>query len=146
MKERIYYPDGSEAGYVDYDGKTSKVYDEEGELLFEVKGRFPLKVRDYTWIDKVMSRGLRDSRKRFILFVASRYLMNVKKVNEDEALRVIEDFYYKNGSGKLYDAWVRSVLRGVKEKGFLPWSLKKIQEMDKEMYDEINKVLDYSHQ
>ncbi len=142
MKEKIFYPDGSEAGYVDFDGRTSKVYDENGELLFEVKGKFPRTAKDYTWIEKVMDSGLRDSRKRFILFVASRYLMNVKKVDEDTALRRIEEFYYKAGSGKLYDAWVRSVLRGVKEKGFYPWSLRKIQDMDKEMYDEIERVLE----
>jgi hypothetical protein len=141
LKIPLKYPDGSDAGYVEYDGKISKVYNQEGELLFTFRGRFPPRGRDYSWIDKVLSKGLKDSRKRFILFVASRYLMNVKKLDEDEAVQIIRDFYYKDGSGKLYDAWVRSVLRGVKEKGFRPWSLKKIQDNDKEMYQEIQRVL-----
>ncbi|MEJ2776468.1 DNA primase noncatalytic subunit PriX [Sulfolobaceae archaeon RB850M] len=139
----LHYPDDTPAGYVEFDGKFSRVYDENGNLLFEVEGIFPpvKKKVKYEWIDKILEKGLPDARKRFILYVASRYLVNVKGLNDDEALKKLEDFYYKSGGGKVYESWIRSVLRGVKAKKLLPWSLKKIQEKDKEMYELITKVL-----
>nr|4WYH_A Chain A, Uncharacterized protein [Saccharolobus solfataricus P2] len=123
---------------------SSSIYDNEGNFLFKVEGKFPpqpKKSSDYSWIEKVLEMGLQDSRKRFILYVASRYLVNVKGVNEDEALQTLKEFYYKLQSGKVYESWLKSVINGVKKKGLLPWSLKRIEERDKEMYNEIIRVL-----
>lgn len=143
MRIILHYPDDTPAGYVDFDGKTSKVYNEKGEFLFEVEGFFPPKPRkvNYDWVEKVLDEGLDDARKRFILYVGSRYLVNVKGVSEDEAVKKLEEFYSKKGGGKVYDSWLKSVVRGVKSKGLLPWSLKRIEEKDKEMYVLISKVL-----
>ncbi|MDT7901581.1 MAG: DNA primase noncatalytic subunit PriX [Acidianus sp.] len=143
VKIILRYPDDTPAGYVIYQDGTSKVYDEDGNLLFEVEGVFPpipSKV-NYSWIDTILEKGLPDGRKRFILYVASRYLVNVKNLNEDEALEKLKEFYYKTGSGKVYDAWIRSVIKGVKTKGLRPPSLKKLQEKDPELYEEIRRVL-----
>jgi len=143
MRIILHYPDDTPAGYVEFDGKTSKVYNEKGEFLFEVEGFFPPKPRklNYDWVEKVLDEGLDDARKRFILYVGSRYLVNVKGVSEDEAVKRLEEFYSKKGGGKVYDSWLKSVVRGVKSKGLLPWSLKRIEEKDKEMYVLISKVL-----
>ena len=139
----LHYPDDTPAGYVEFDGKTSKVYNENKELLFEVEGFFPPKPikRNYDWVEKVLDEGLDDARKRFILYVGSRYLVNVKGLSEDEAIKRLEEFYNKKGGGKVYESWLRSVVKGVKSKGLLPWSLKRIEEKDKEMYVLISKVL-----
>ncbi len=143
VKFVLEYPDGSPGGYVEYDGLFSRVYNEKGEFLFQVTGVFPPKVsaKDYSWIEKVLERGLEDGRKRFILYVASRYLVNVKKYDEDTAIEALKEFYYKAGTGKVYDAWLRSVIRGVKEKRLYPPSLKAIQEKDRELYEVIAKAL-----
>lgn len=143
MKILLHYPDDTPAGYVLFDGKTSKVYNEKGEFLFEVEGFFPPKAKkvNYDWVEKVLDEGLEDARKRFILYVASRYLVNVKGLSEDEAIKRLEEFYSKKGGGKVYESWLKSVVRGVKNKGLLPWSLKRIEEKDKEMYIVISKVL-----
>ncbi|WP_338600719.1 DNA primase noncatalytic subunit PriX [Sulfolobus tengchongensis] len=140
----VHYPDDTPAGYIEYANGISVIYNNEGELLFRVRGKFPPpphKSSDYSWIDKVLEKGLQDSRKRFILYVASRYLVNVKGVSEEEAINLLKEFYYKSQSGKVYESWLKSVIRGVKNKGLLPWSLKRIEERDKEMYNEIMKVL-----
>lgn len=140
----LHYPDDMPAGYVEYADGVSKVYDENNNFLFQIEGVFPLKPQkslDYSWIDKVLERGLQDSRKRFILYVASRYLINVKGLSEEEAVNLLKEFYYKTPSGKIYESWLKSVVRGVKNKNLLPWSLKKIEEKDKEMYNEIIKAL-----
>jgi len=143
MRIILHYPDDTPAGYVEFDGKISKVYNEKGELIFEVEGFFPPKPRkaNYEWIDKVLEKGLPDARKRFILYVASRYLVNVKGLSEEEAIKKLEEFYYKGGGGKVYESWLKSVIKGVKSKGLLPWTLKRIEERDKEMYELISKVL-----
>ncbi|ARM76073.1 DNA primase noncatalytic subunit PriX [Acidianus manzaensis] len=143
MKIQLRYPDDTPAGYVIYENGLSKVYDEKGNEIFEVNGVFPplpSKV-NYSWIEKVLENGINDGRKRFILYVASRYLVNVKGLSEDEALERLKEFYYKNGSGKIYDAWIRSVIKGVKSKGLRPPSLKKLQEKDRELYEEVSKIL-----
>ncbi|QKQ99168.1 DNA primase noncatalytic subunit PriX [Metallosphaera tengchongensis] len=140
---QLKYPDGSPAGYVVYNDGVSRVFDEKNQFLFEVEGIFPPRPRNVSmdWIDKVLERGLEDGRKRFILYVASRYLMNVKKLPEDEALERIKSFYYKNG-GKVYDTWIRSVLRGVKAKGLMPPSLNSLQVKDRDLYQAIKTALE----
>lgn len=144
-KFRLYYPDGSKAGYIEFDGVTSRIYNENGELLFEIRGIFPPKPMsgpDYSWIEKVMEEGLDDARKRFILYVASRYLVNVRGLSEEEAVRELKEFYSRKAGGKVYESWLRSVVRGVKSKRLLPWSLNKIENRDKDLYNSIMKVLE----
>lgn len=144
MKIQLRYPDDTPAGYVIYENGISKVFDEKGNELFEVEGIFPLVPRkmDYSWIEKVLEKGMKDCRKRFILYVASRYLVNVKGISEEEAIKQLKDFYYKNGNGKIYDSWLRSVVKGVKSKGLKPPTLEKLKERDKELYEEILRSLD----
>lgn len=141
MRVKLRYPDDSDAGYVEFNGVKSVVYDERGNLILEVEGKFPdIRTEDYGWIDKVLSRGIRDGRKRFILFVAGRYLVNVKGLDVEDAVKVLREFYSKDG-GTVYEAWIRSVLRGVKSKGLKPWSLTRIRENFKDLYDEIRRVI-----
>ncbi len=144
-KFKLYYPDNSIAGYIEFDGVVSRIYDNEGELLFEVKGVFPPKPMsgpDYSWIEKVIEEGMEDARKRFILYVASRYLVNIKGLSDEDAIKELKEFYSKKGGGKVYESWLRSVIRGVKSKKLLPWSLKRIEEKDKDLYNNIMKVLE----
>ncbi|EZQ02021.1 DNA primase noncatalytic subunit PriX [Candidatus Acidianus copahuensis] len=139
----LHYPDDTNAGYTELEDGITRVFNENDEFLFEVDGIFPPRQRkaNYDWVEKVLDKGLNDGRKRFILYVASRYLVNVKGLNEEEAVKELEDFYYKTGNGKIYDTWLRSVVRGVKTKGFMPPSLKKLQEKDPKLYEEIVKIL-----
>lgn len=141
---KLYYPDDSEGGYVIYDGIYSKIYDNSSKLLFEVMGRFPPKPItkvDYSWIDEILKEGLEDCRKRFILFIGSRYLVNIKGLSEDNTINILKEFYYKKGGGKIYDSWLKSVINGVKTKKLLPWSLKRVELKDKELFEQIMKVL-----
>jgi len=43
-------------------------------------------------VEKVVEKGLPDGRKRFILYVLSAYLVNVKGLSEEEALQVMQGF------------------------------------------------------
>ncbi|MCH1770132.1 MULTISPECIES: DNA primase noncatalytic subunit PriX [Metallosphaera] len=139
----LHYPDGSPAGKSEYEEGISRVYDEAGQFLFEVDGIFPPRPRTTSmdWIEKVLEKGLADCRKRFILYVGSRYLVNVKKLPEDDAVEKLKEFYYKSG-GKIYETWIRSVVRGVKSKGLMPPSLKSLELKDRELYRAIKSVLE----
>lgn len=50
------------------------------------------KPRGYEWVEKIIEKGLPDGRKRFILYVLSAYLVNVKRLSEEEAIRVVQEF------------------------------------------------------
>jgi|ECHnycMinimDraft_1075156.scaffolds.fasta_scaffold11675_1 hypothetical protein len=142
-KIRLFFPDGTTAGFVIFDGEVSKVYQEQDGrrvFLFQVKGRFPPPRADFSWVERVLDQGLEDGRKRFILYVGSRYLVNVKGLEEDDALEALRAFY-ERGGGKVYDAWLRSVIRGVKSRKLKPWSLSRLKRDDPELYESIMEVL-----
>ena len=101
---------------------------------------------NYEWIEKLLKTGVPDGRHRLILYVISRYLVNVKGLTEDEALKVIHDFLdlscknFKNCS-KVYDSWIKNVVRKVKEGGWKPWSLDKIKSADPDLFSKLEEVL-----
>ena len=98
------------------------------------------------WIEAVLRSGLPDGRKRFILYIASRYLVNVKGYSMDEALEVLQGFLdascrnYGN-CGRVYQSWLRSVLNGVKAGGYMPWSLNTLRDRDRDLHRIVEGVL-----
>jgi hypothetical protein len=148
---RIVYP--REMGWEDFEWPEpldpSKVEVEEIVLpVVEVKVHTlkPRKGSRFEWVERVIERGLPDGRHRFILYVLSAYLMNVKKLSEDEAYQVVKRFLEnscKNFSncGKVYDSFIRGDLRRVKAKGVKPLTLKRIRERDPKLYEILAKVL-----
>ncbi len=95
------------------------------------------------WIEKVISRGLRDGRKRFILKVLSPYLVNVLKLSDEEAFERIREFIDNScrnhgNCEKIYESWVRGDLRRVRSKGIKP---AKLESLDDELRELINEVL-----
>ncbi|MEM1873295.1 MAG: DNA primase noncatalytic subunit PriX [Acidilobaceae archaeon] len=104
------------------------------------------KTPSYRWIEKLIERGVPDGRARLILYVLSRYLVNVKKLEDEEAAKVIQVFLENScknygNCGKIYQTWVASTLRGVRRGGWKPWSLSRIREKDPELYDIVSAVL-----
>ncbi|MEB3816516.1 MAG: DNA primase noncatalytic subunit PriX [Desulfurococcales archaeon] len=100
----------------------------------------------YEWIETIIKRGVPDGRSRLILYVISRYLVNVKGLSDDEALATINDFLRasceKHGNcGKIYQSWIRNVIRHVRRGGWKPWSLDRIKREDPELLHIIEKVL-----
>ena len=100
----------------------------------------------YSWVEEVIERGVPDGRSRLILYVISRYLVNVKGLSPGEAEAVIDSFIeascrnYGN-CGKIYKSWIRHVLRRVAEGGWKPWSLERIKREDPELYNTLARVL-----
>jgi len=104
------------------------------------------KPRKYDWVEKIIERGLPDGRKRFILYVLSAYLVNIKGLGEEEALQVVQEFIENScrnhgNCGKIYESFIRGDLRRVKSKGLRPASLERLREKDPELYSLIEQAL-----
>ena len=100
----------------------------------------------YDWIERILAGGVPDGRRRLILYVISRYLLNVKGLDVEEAEKVIDGFIEEScrrygDCSKIYKSWVRSVLRSVKQGGWKPWGLGRIRKEDPELYDTISRIL-----
>ncbi len=100
----------------------------------------------YSWIETLIEEGVPDGRSRLILYVVSRYLVNIKGLEPEDAIlevrKFIDNSCQKHGNcSKIYDSWIRNVLRRVKEGGWLPWSLERIKERDPELYEIVAAVL-----
>ena len=81
----------------------------------------------YWYIEKLLQlEGLTDGYHRFLLFFILPYLCNVKNLSEDEVYSIVTDWLEKQNfeySEKNFDSWLRSNIRWVKNKGYLPMSL-----------------------
>ncbi len=112
------------------------------------RGRMHKAPRSYGWIEKVLRRGLPDGRRRFMLYIASKYLVNTLRLGEDEAVEILMDFAERSekrpdfrGSGKIYRAEAKSFVRSARSYGKDPPGLRTVAEKDPELYKLITQVL-----
>jgi hypothetical protein len=113
----------------------------EGQAQSTVK-----KSRRYEWVEKIIEKGLPDGRKRFILYVLSAYLVNVKGLSEEEAIQVVQEFLENScrnhgNCGKVYESFIRGDLQRVKSKGLKPTTLEKLREKDPDLHSLIEHAL-----
>ena len=100
----------------------------------------------YAWVEKLIESGVPDGRSRLILYVISRYLINVKRLSMEESERVIDAFLDNScrnhgNCGKVYRSWVRRVLESVKSGGWRPWSMSRIRENDRQLYEIVSRIV-----
>lgn len=100
----------------------------------------------YAWVEKIIERGVPDGRSRLILYVISRYLVNVKGLPPEEAEAVVDSFLDAScrnhgNCRKVYKSWVRNVLRHVARGGWRPWSLERLQREDPQLYQVVESVI-----
>jgi hypothetical protein len=94
----------------------------------------------------VIEKGLTDGRKRFILYVLSAYLVNIKGLGEEEAMQVVQEFLENScrnhgNCDEIYESFIRGDLcRGLDPRGLKPVSLEKLREKDPELYSLIEKT------
>jgi len=87
-----------------------------------------------------------DGRARLILYVISRYLVNVLGLDEEEAVQeitaFIENSCQKHGRcGGIYKSWVRNVVKHVAKGKWRPWSLDRLKRDDPQLYDVVMSVV-----
>ncbi len=96
----------------------------------------------YGWIEKIIQTGVPDGRSRLILYVISRYLLNIKKLDITESHETIKTFLENScknhgNCSKIYESWIRNVLAHVQKGGWKPWTLEKIRKEDPQLYNTI---------
>lgn len=80
-----------------------------------------------------------------ILYVISRYLVNIRGLSDEEALAEIDAFLeascrsYGN-CRKIYKSWIRNVLKHVRNGGWRPWSLQRLEREDPELYNIVKSI------
>jgi len=126
-------------GWLDFKWSLLEPLDPSGLPVAKVRVEIPL-------VEKVVEKGIPDRRKRFILYVLSAYLANVKRLDEDEAFRVVEEFLDNSRRNygkceKVYESFIRGDLQRVKSKGLRPTTLEKLREKDPELHSLIEHVL-----
>ena len=121
----------------------------ESKVSVDVESRALLitkKIRRYDWIEKIIKKGLPDGRKRFILYVLSAYLVNIKGLSEESALQVVKEFLENScrnhgNCSKVYESFIRGDLQRVRSKGLKPISLEKLREKDPDLHSLIEQAL-----
>jgi len=117
----------------------------EDETLCEKPRRTRVQEK-YSWIEKIIQTGVPDGRSRLILYVISRYLLNIKKLDIQESHETIKTFLENScknhgNCSKIYDSWIRNVLTHVQKGGWKPWTLEKIQKEDPQLYNTITTLI-----
>jgi len=139
---RIIYP--REFSWEDFKWSELKPLDPERVKIVKVVVPRAVKPRVITastgksWIWRVVERGLPDGRKRFILYVLAPHLTSSGK-SEDEIIEVCREFIENsckkhNNCSKIYDSWLKSVVRSAKRHGFRGFSLNILRDRDPELY------------
>jgi hypothetical protein len=75
-----------------------------------------------------------------------REIVNVKRLSEEEALQVVQEFLENscrnhNNCNKVYESFIRGDLQRVKSKGLKSVSIKKFREKDPELHSLIEQTL-----
>ncbi|MEM4846883.1 MAG: DNA primase noncatalytic subunit PriX [Thermosphaera sp.] len=97
-----------------------------------------------SWIWRVVDSGLQDGRKRFMFHVLIPYLVSIGK-DDGEILDIcrtfIENSCRNHGKcDKVYESWIRSVIRSARNHGFRGYSLLKLKEKDPELYSYVESI------
>ncbi|MEM1830526.1 MAG: DNA primase noncatalytic subunit PriX [Desulfurococcaceae archaeon] len=148
---RIIYP--REFSWEDFNWVELKTLDPSSIRLVRIVVPQVVKPRVITasagkrsWVWRVVEKGLSDGRKRFILHVLVPYLVNACNKSEDDVLEVCRTFLDNscrnfNNCSKVYDSWIRSVIRSAKAHSFRGFGLSKLKEKDPELYKLISEAL-----
>lgn len=104
--------------------KPIRVGNYEKQQKIRIQKQTATRTKRIHWIEEVENKCISDCRHRFVLAVLARYLVNVLKMKEEDAVERILAFAERCGA-KMYKSWIRSVVRGVANKKLMPYSCDK---------------------
>ncbi|MEM4452897.1 MAG: DNA primase noncatalytic subunit PriX, partial [Thermosphaera sp.] len=131
---RIIYP--REFSWEDFSWREFKPLDPSNIKLVKIVAPQTIKPKIIThtkskqWIWRIIENGLPDGRKRFILYVLVPYLVNVAGKSEEDVVEICRTFLDNScrnhgNCSKVYDSWIRSVVRSSRNHGFRGFGLSK---------------------
>jgi hypothetical protein len=93
----------------------------------------------YAWIDKLLTTPIPDVRHRTVNLILAPYLMNVRKLDEDAAVKVIVEYIDRckalNPNTKINETYIRYQCHYSKAKGMRPLSASRARELLAEMIE-----------
>ncbi|MEB2792546.1 MAG: DNA primase noncatalytic subunit PriX [Caldisphaeraceae archaeon] len=103
-------------------------------------------LKKYEWVDKIIRNGVPDGRVRLILYIIARYLLNVKRIDEEEALDKIYEFINNscknyNNCSRIYKSWIINVMKRVKDGKWKPWTMEKLRKSDPDLYEVVQRAI-----
>ncbi len=104
------------------------------------KQKQKLKENKIEWIEKLLEKGFSDGRKRLINLVFAPYLTNVRNLDIEEAISIINDWLSKCQSlypTKINQTYIRYQVRYAKRRNLLPIS----KEKAKEKFADVEEIL-----
>lgn len=100
------------------------------------------KKEGYEWIEKLMQHPVADGRHRLLWHVIAPYLMNVLKLDYDEAFQRAMDYFNRCNEVRRLDpspvqfrSQIKANLRHFQKDSFGPWRLETIKEKDPQLYE-----------
>jgi Primase X len=93
----------------------------------------------YAWVEKLLTTPIPDVRHRTVNLILAPYLMNVKKLEEDAAVKVIGEYIDRcklvNPSTNVNESYIRYQCRYSKTKGMRPLAASRAKELLAEMIE-----------
>ncbi len=77
--------------------------------------------------------GIPDGRKRILYYWLIPYWVTIEGKSNDEVLESALEWLSRQGGAKVYTSWILSEADNVRTKGIKPWSLGKVEKVDKEL-------------
>ena len=87
----------------------------------------------YRWIEKILETPIHDVRHRTVNLILAPYLINVRNIPEEEAVKIITEYIEKckelNPDTNVNGAYIKYQCKYAKSKGLKPLSLKRAKEL-----------------
>ncbi len=112
--------------------RALKHYEPSSELKGTGKGT-------YAWIEKLLATPIADVRHRAVNLIFAPYLVNVRGLDEEQAVNIITDYIAKckqiNPNTKINEPYIRYQCKYAKRKGSRPMSLTRARDLLRETID-----------
>ena len=83
------------------------------------------------YIEKILQNKINDGKKRIFALILCPYLVNVKKLTLDESEKILVEYF----DGVISKSMITYKLNEVYKKGILPYSLKNMQDNDRDLFN-----------
>jgi hypothetical protein len=90
--------------------------------------------RSYVYIDELMKHPVSDGRHRLVWLVLAPFLVNVKKLDEEEAIEKIKTYVSTTGEMRAMKRFVEYNVRRAKRNGLMPPTLNKLKAEHPDLY------------
>ena len=90
-----------------------------------------------SYIEKLLQTKITDGKKRIFALVLCPYLVNIRKLTLEECEKILIEYFDNSISRSI----INYKLKEVYKKGILPYSLKRMQDNDPELYQIIQEAI-----